>query len=308
MTSRGPVVLTGATGFLGGALLRRLVAEGIPVRALSRSIHGDRPGVEWVRGDLTIPDSLIGLVAPGSLVIHAGASPAGEPAEVHRSIVDGTDLIATMVRQAGGRMLHVSSVAVLDPAVTGSVGVVDESAPLDPAPHLRGPYSHAKHAAEALVQTRIASGLDAVVVRPGQLVGEALPKVPPSCGSPVAGMRLIFGRRDGIVPTVHVDDAAAGIILMANQAARGATLHLVDPRPVRRAELLRAMRLAGVPAAQLPAVPAAWLGRLLGWSGPGRAHRIAALDSRADWSADLALSLGWQPRQLANWLATGRDG
>ncbi|HRP06997.1 MAG TPA: NAD-dependent epimerase/dehydratase family protein [Gemmatimonadales bacterium] len=307
MSSAPITVVTGASGFLGSAVVRHLVAAGRPVRALSRIAREDQPGVEWVRGDIALRASLAGLVPDGALVIHAGASLHGDPALVRRSIVDGTANVAELVGNAGGRMAHVSSLAVISPELTSSRRELDEHAELDPSPQLRGVYSQAKSAAEQVVRDGIAHELDAVILRPGQLVGSGLGSVPPSCGIRVAGLRVLLGSGHGTIPVVHVDDAAEGIILLADRAERGETVHLVDPGRVERLALLRAMRRAGVPGSGAPVLPAVLAARVLARIGPAAAHRLAALDSQATWSASRAILMGWKPSRLEYWLSSGMD-
>ena len=123
-TSR-TLALTGATGFVGSALLRRLRSSGWSVRALCRSEpSAKRPGgdrLEWVRGSLEDIDSLRALVRGAAAVVHcAGAIRGATAADFNRTNVDGTARLvdAARAQRPGMRFLLVSSLAARAPGLS----------------------------------------------------------------------------------------------------------------------------------------------------------------------------------------------
>ncbi|MGH8246404.1 MAG: NAD-dependent epimerase/dehydratase family protein, partial [Gammaproteobacteria bacterium] len=90
-----PVALTGATGFIGNALLKSLRYRGHPVRALTRRLRANEPGVAWVLGDLHRKEALLTLVKGAGAVVHcAGAIRGAGPEHFHRINVEGTENLA----------------------------------------------------------------------------------------------------------------------------------------------------------------------------------------------------------------------
>lgn len=87
----GPLVaLTGATGFVGRAALDALDKAGMQVRALARSVPGDRPMAQWEQGDLSDPRALARLVEGAEAVIHvAGLTTAPDAAAFDAANVTG---------------------------------------------------------------------------------------------------------------------------------------------------------------------------------------------------------------------------
>ena len=196
--------MTGATGFLGQALVRRLRAAGRPVHALARvgsdrspldcgpvgdrDPAGDRDAVgegesvglaplTWHTGDLCEPPALeraLGrAAADGPLdVVHSAAliSYASADGERSRRVnVEGTRFLLHAAKQAAvRRFLFVSSVVAIGHAADGA-SVLDETAPFNGA-SLRVPYVTTKRAAEDFVLA-VARELDVVVVNPGAVFG-----------------------------------------------------------------------------------------------------------------------------------------
>jgi dihydroflavonol-4-reductase len=302
------VAITGATGRIGRPLLDAVLASGRQVRALSRTRQPAEPGVEWVRGDLLDASAIAALVADADIVFHAAGQLSGTPADVERSLVDGTALVLDSAPRA--RIVHLSSLVVIDTGSSGSPRVIDEDSPLEPSPGRRGVYTRAKSAAEALARSA-ARRQHVVIVRPGLVVGGQAEGLPPSVGITVGRCTLLVGPSGSALPVVHARDVAAGLLCAAATLATGATLHLVDPAQVSRAALLRRIR-RGAPGLMIPAGgavqdAAGWLER----NGRGRwadaAYRLCAAGKPHEWSCARAMGIGWRPVALTGWLAEG-DG
>jgi dihydroflavonol-4-reductase len=149
-----PVLLTGATGFLGRHLLARLLAARIPVRALSRS-SGLPPAVEIAPGDITSPADVDRAVQGASAIYHLAGVVSRNPADLpwlERVHVHGTrHLCDAAARHGVSKMVLVSTSGAI--AVSRRPIPLDESAPYPDALVARWPYYVTKIAAEKLALT-----------------------------------------------------------------------------------------------------------------------------------------------------------
>lgn len=247
------VLVTGATGLLGGHLVRSLVARGERPRVLVRP--GDEPGpllradADVRRGDLCDRAALRAAVDGAERVLHCAARTGawGPAAEYERTNVHGLAMLVEEAQAAGvRRVVHVSSITVHGNDVRGSA---DETAPLRGAPN---PYSRSKVAGERLVQRLVReAGAPVTVVRPGWIYG---PGDAASFGRFAALIEqrrmIVIGSGANHVPLVYAADAAEGILLAgeAEQAA-GRSYLLVNDEPVTQQDFVAAIAAGlGVPA------------------------------------------------------------
>lgn len=144
------VALTGATGFVGKAVLAEAARQGADVRALTRRDSAAQPGVTWVAGDLADRNALGRLVKGSEAVLHiAGVVSAPDAAGFQAGNVTGTLNLIEAARGAGvGRFVFVSSLSAREPQLSA--------------------YGASKRKAERLV---MASGLDWTIVRPPAIYG-----------------------------------------------------------------------------------------------------------------------------------------
>lgn len=214
------VFLTGATGFVGSAVLRRLVAEGESVRVLVRPSSDRRnlDGVdcEVVEGDLSDPDSLPPAVANCEALYHVAADYrlwVPDPETLHRVNVEGTVALLRAAVDAGvSRIVYTSSVATL--GLTNDRTPADEATPTS-VDKMVGQYKRSKFLAEESVRRLIdREGYPVVIVNPSAPIG-------PRDVKPTPTGRMILdsaaGRMPAFVDTglnvAHVDDVAEGHIL-----------------------------------------------------------------------------------------------
>ncbi len=223
----GLCLVTGATGFVGAAVVRALLQAGHPVRVLVRP-HSDRGNLENLavdiaEGSLEEPQSLAAAVAGCRYLFHVAADYrlwVPDPAPMFRTNVEGTRALMLAALAAGiERIVYTSSVAVLG-IVLG--GVADEET-ASGAMDMIGPYKLSKFRAEEAVRQLIEeSGLPAVIVNPSTPVGPGDIKPTPTGRLIVEAAR---GRMPGFVDTglnlAHVDDVALGHLLAARAGKIG---------------------------------------------------------------------------------------
>lgn len=224
---RQPVLVTGATGFVGAAIVRALVRHGYRVRAALReqSPEGNLAGldVERVGADLLKPESLEAAVQDCAAIIHAAADYrlwTPRPEEVYRANVDGTrHLLDAAARTGVGRIVYTGSVATLATDPTDALSDENSEAGLE---HMTGHYKRSKWLAEQLVLERTQRGSPAVIVMPSTPFGPGDVKPTPT-GKIV--LDAISGRMPAFVDTglnvVHVDDVAEGHVLALERGQVG---------------------------------------------------------------------------------------
>ncbi len=220
----GPVVLTGGTGFVGRALLERLVAGGRPVTALARTDESARAlaalGATPARGDVLDPESLGPALRGAEVVYHvAGANAfcARDPSRLFRVNVEGSRAVVRAAAAAGARrMVYTSSAATLGEA-RGTVGS-------ETSAH-RGSflsqYERSKWEAERVVLAEAAAaGIEVVCVNPASVQGPGRVR-----GTARILIDYLNGRLKVIVDSrlsvVDIGDCVEGHLLAERRGAPG---------------------------------------------------------------------------------------
>jgi nucleoside-diphosphate-sugar epimerase len=314
------VLVTGATGFIGRRAALRLVSQGRSVRLLCRyekrldPLLRNNQLVEVVRGDVTNPDIVQQACEGVSAVVHLAAAKDGMPSdEFDRTTIGGTrTLLEAATRARVPRLVYVSSMSVYDYAALPKNAVVDEDAPLESRPELRGDYARGKRAAEALVTEHAQRGaLSISIVRPGIAYG-------PNNRSALAavntvrrvggGIHVLVGGGKRQVPLVFVENLVDALILLLDcESCGGRIYNVIDSNPPsERAYLETVQRVTGskmtvvpVPwwAMLPPAYAAQMLRKLRGRSGEDVVKGLRRVTGNVRFDTGrLQRELGWKSR------------
>ena len=220
------VFITGASGFIGGNLVRRLVEKGYRVKALVR------PGskistalvneVEIVEGDILDFDTVLRGVSECGWVFHCAAAYkfwARDPRDIYKTNVNGTDNVLVAAHLAGvDRIVYTSTVGTIG---LPKVGLGNETTPL-PRHQVVGNYKRSKYLAEKIVLKKATAGIPVIVVNPTAPVG-AWDVKPTPTGKVI--LDFLKQKMPAYVHTglnfVDVSDVAEGHILAAIKGTIG---------------------------------------------------------------------------------------
>ena len=317
--------VTGGSGFVGGALVRRLVADGWAVRALARSERSAAAvtanGAEAVPGDVADVAAMRAGAEGCEVAFHAAAQVGswGKREDFVRGNVTGTRNALEAAAPAGvRRFVHVGTEAVL---LAGAPLVdVDETAPL--RPDSPAPYPSTKALAEQLVREANRDGFETVVVRPRLVWGRGDTTVLDAFVRAVEEGRFawIGGGRQR-TSTTHVDNAVEGLVLGATRGRPGGVYFVTDGEPVVFRDFvtrLLATRAVSPPARSIPRPAALALAAACetAWSAlplPGEPPltRMACWATGLECTIDIARAreeLGYRPvRSIDDGLAELRE-
>jgi nucleoside-diphosphate-sugar epimerase len=248
-------LVTGGGGFLGGAIVRRLVARGDRVRSLSRRRYPelDALGVEQIRGDVADLGPTEAAVAGCDVVFHVAAKAGvwGAYAEYHRANVIGTQNVVAACRKHGvHRLVYTSSPSVV--LAGRDLEGVDESTPYPK--HYEGAYPKTKAEAERLVLAANGPDIATVALRPHLIWGPGdnhlIPRI---LERGRAGLLRRIGQANKLIDSIYIDNAADAHLLAADRLASGSPIagkayFLSNGEPIPLWDLInRILATAGVP-------------------------------------------------------------
>lgn len=315
------IFLTGATGYIGGALARRLASRGHELVALVRPSSDTRQldelGVSTSVGDVTDRYSLRPGMAGADLVIHAAADldMTGPAAERRRRMeevnVRGTESVASLAYKLGvGSLLHVSSIARWGGSPPDG-SAADEESPLFEPPST---YARTKADADRAVDSWEEQGLEVRRVYPGLVYGPPGKREGTNAllGMLARGEAKVLVGADRRLSWVHVDDVVDGILGAIEHGEPGRGYVLAGEVATLGEVAERVCELAGrrPPRLRLP-MPVAKAGlEIWRWAAalgaPAPGFSPGQLESLGrHWAFDDSRArreLGWEPRPLAEGL------
>jgi nucleoside-diphosphate-sugar epimerase len=259
-------VVTGASGFLGSALARRLVEEGHEVHAVVRQLptSDDRPqttdggqrsavgGLLWQAADITEPATLADLFDEADWVIHAAGmlGQFGVDEATYRLVnAEGTrNVLAEFAgaRATGrigpaARLLHVGSAGVLGPIRGRAEGFAfKETMPLAPS----NAYERSKTLAENYAREFVLAGLPVVIARPEFIYGPGDRHVLGIFQAIQRGAFFYVGSGHNHCHPTYIDDAIDGLLACLRRGEAGQIYQIAGPRPVSFRELAETIAAA----------------------------------------------------------------
>jgi nucleoside-diphosphate-sugar epimerase len=307
--------VTGATGFIGGHVARRLRERGDEVVALVRTPEKARAlrelGCELVEGDLTSTEAIRDGCRGSDAAFHVGAIyevgvARSRRAELFEVNVRGTERVVDGAAESGvARIVYVSTIGAFGNTRSR---VVDESH-RHPHDAYLSLYEETKALAHDAALERIARGVPVIIVQPGGVYGPGDTSALGSLMNRVRQGRLPFRFfPEAGFNWVHVDDAVDGILLAHDRGRTGQSYVLGGQlgtmgdmiSAVARASGRRPPRLTVPPwlvKAGIPFGPV--VGKVLG-TGPNLAEMIRSADGVTYWATDekARRELGYSPRDL----------
>jgi dihydroflavonol-4-reductase len=223
------VCITGATGFVGQALTKRLLASGAQIRALARpSPRADSlmsQGVEVILGDLNDTSALDRAVEDAEIVYHAAALVQGPWTRTQfvETNVEGTkQLLLACARKSVKHVVYLSSIAVYGP-IKGREQI-DELTPWDESPEKRDSYSNSKILADQFVTL---SDLPVTILRPGIIYGPGRPLPVALLGFELGNLNVVFGRRQNRFPLNYIENLIDAILLVSEPTGQRMRQYIV---------------------------------------------------------------------------------
>lgn len=241
------VVVIGGGGFIGRALVRRLVDAGYAVTVVSRSSKSTSGPVEYLKGEVADAARMLEIIKGARYVYDLSMSLGTKWSDYERDYIGGARNVATACLEHGvERLLYTSSISAL---YLGSGRKTDERDGYDPYPEKRGFYGRGKIEAErVLLDFHKTRKLNVVIFRPGIVLGPGGMLAHGALGDIVSDIFIQgFGSGTHPLPCVLVDDVADAMFTARNTPGiEGMSFNLAgDVRPTAREYIEQLRRFTG---------------------------------------------------------------
>ncbi len=251
------IFVTGASGFVGSAVVDMALARGHEVTRLVRHAPGSpRAGVVDVEGDIRDATAWSHALDDIDAVVHLAAAKGGDFHTQFATTVVGTEVLLGAMRGRGvRRLVHVSTFSVYDYRVLAVGDTLDERSTLEARPLDRDDYAQTKLVQEQLVRAFAVVDGDVTIVRPGAVYGPGnlwdgglAALLPGGIGLAIAPL--------GRLKLTYVENCAEAIVLAVERpGAIGTTLNVVDDELPTQWGFARAQRRHGIPVPRAVPVP-----------------------------------------------------
>jgi len=248
--SRYDTLVTGASGFIGRALIKRLVESGNGVRAAVHSESDRRnlinryPGqIDAFCGDISDGSFVEYLLAGVKTVYHLAAATSGGWLQHIDASVKGTqNLMSAALKARCEKIVYVSTIALLDQSTYPDDKVIDETFPYEKFPEKRDPYCFAKLWAERIVKSFLetSSNQTILILRPGIVYGPE--KIPiDNLVQRHGKLWILKGGRRKLLPLVYIDNLVDALIL-AGKASKSGIYNVIDEEDIELGEFVNAYK------------------------------------------------------------------
>jgi nucleoside-diphosphate-sugar epimerase len=243
------ILVTGASGFLGGHVARRLSSDGIPARATTRLMLRAKslPAVDWIQCDLGREEQLRCALSGVETVFHCAglAGPPGSLEDYVKANVQGTVRLAQLAAEAGVKTLvYISSLSVYA-RPKGHTPYLDETGDYDARAIDRGVYTQSKLAADQALLDYVAGHAKprVIILRPGTIYGPGAKLPVGRFPLPSSNRRpIIAGSRRVPMPLVYVDNLVDAMLAAAGSDSRsGSVYNVVDSAETDQGDVARTL-------------------------------------------------------------------
>lgn len=236
------LLVTGANGFLGTAVVRALLTRGeMDLRCFVRlggktdrlqSISAEYPAakVEIFAGNLGNLDDISRALADVDVIYHLAATMRGAPADIFKGCVVNSERLVEAIAASGRRtrVILVSSFGVYGAQDVSGTPVVTEESPIEPHPERRDTYSHAKLWQEKVFwEARSKQGFPLVVLRPGVVYGPRGTPISNRVGIDLFGLFVNLGG-ENTLPLTYVENCAEAIVVAGREGRDGEIYNITD--------------------------------------------------------------------------------
>jgi nucleoside-diphosphate-sugar epimerase len=241
--------ITGATGFIGSHLIKKLIDSGHQCRCLVRSRHKSKEleklGVELVEGDITLPESLKGMAKGMDAVFHLATLGHMSNFSISESMFEAVNVQGTVnvmeeaLRARVQRAIHCSTVAAM--------GICSD-VPATEASHCNPHHSYGRSklkAEQKILAMSREENLPVVIVRFSMVFGPGDNRdILRLTRLTKKGLFPEVGKRPKLTPLIHVDDAVQGLILAAEKGATGEIYLLTNQQALPFDEIRKTLQQA----------------------------------------------------------------